>query len=138
VKISHGNLAHNERELARLWEHDERSVVASWLPLYHDMGLVGCVLQAVYAGARCVLLSPEQFAQRPSALAASDLAPSRDDERRSELRLRALRREDHGGGEGEPRSLVVGGRLQRRGAHPPRDAGALPGGVRGAGFRPEA
>jgi acyl-CoA synthetase (AMP-forming)/AMP-acid ligase II/aryl carrier-like protein len=65
VMVSHGNLAHNERELQRCWGHSSRSVLVSWLPLFHDMGLVGCAAQAVYVGAPCILMSPAQFLQRP-------------------------------------------------------------------------
>jgi acyl-CoA synthetase (AMP-forming)/AMP-acid ligase II/acyl carrier protein len=41
-------------------------VVVGWLPLYHDMGLIGNVLQPLYVGARAVLLSPLTFLQRPA------------------------------------------------------------------------
>jgi acyl-CoA synthetase (AMP-forming)/AMP-acid ligase II/aryl carrier-like protein len=65
VMVSHGNLAHNERELQRCWRHSARSVIVSWLPLFHDMGLVGIAVQAVYVGAPCILMSPAQFLERP-------------------------------------------------------------------------
>src|SRR5206468_7996686 len=41
------------------------SVAVGWLPLYHDMGLIGYVLQPVYTGFRCVLMSPLDFLARP-------------------------------------------------------------------------
>ncbi len=41
------------------------SVVVGWLPLYHDMGLIGNVLQPLHSGGRCVLMSPVAFLQRP-------------------------------------------------------------------------
>ncbi|MBI1853014.1 MAG: amino acid adenylation domain-containing protein [Planctomycetes bacterium] len=65
VMVSHGNLAHNERALQTCWEHTEQSVIASWLPLFHDMGLIGNALQAVFVGAPCILMSPVHFLQRP-------------------------------------------------------------------------
>jgi len=41
-------------------------VGVSWLPLYHDMGLIGCLLNAVYYPAPLVLIPPEKFLARPS------------------------------------------------------------------------
>ncbi len=66
VMVSHGNLLRNEEAIRRAFRQDERSVVVSWLPLYHDMGLIGGVLQPLYTGARCVLMSPAAFLQRPA------------------------------------------------------------------------
>ena len=66
VMVSHGNLLHNERMIQRAFEQDERSVIAGWLPLFHDMGLIGNVLQPLYVGARCILLPPVAFLQRPA------------------------------------------------------------------------
>jgi amino acid adenylation domain-containing protein len=66
VSVSHGNLLYNERMIQRAFEQDERSVIAGWLPLFHDMGLIGNVLQPLYAGARCILLPPLAFLQRPA------------------------------------------------------------------------
>ncbi|HEX9942797.1 MAG TPA: AMP-binding protein, partial [Thermoanaerobaculia bacterium] len=65
VRVSHGNLLHNEEMIRRAFGQSERSVVVGWLPLYHDMGLIGNVLQPLYVGARCVLMSPVAFLQRP-------------------------------------------------------------------------
>ncbi len=41
-------------------------MIVGWLPLYHDMGLIGNVLQPLYAGASCVLMPPLAFLQRPA------------------------------------------------------------------------
>ena len=65
VMVSHGNLLHNMRVIQAACETNEHSTVVTWLPLYHDMGLIGTVLQPVYLGARCVLMSPAAFLQKP-------------------------------------------------------------------------
>jgi len=65
VMVTHANLVHNERMIGDAFAMDEDSVVVGWLPLYHDMGLIGNVLQPLHAGARCVLMSPVAFLQRP-------------------------------------------------------------------------
>jgi amino acid adenylation domain-containing protein len=65
VMVSHGNLLHNEEMIQAAFGQSERSVIVGWLPLYHDMGLIGNVLQPLYLGASCVLLSPVAFLQRP-------------------------------------------------------------------------
>ncbi|HKH43577.1 MAG TPA: fatty acyl-AMP ligase, partial [Thermoanaerobaculia bacterium] len=65
VMVSHGNLLHNEEMIRRAFAQSEESVVVGWLPLYHDMGLIGNVLQPLYLGARCVLMTPVAFLQQP-------------------------------------------------------------------------
>ncbi|HZI20311.1 MAG TPA: non-ribosomal peptide synthase/polyketide synthase [Pyrinomonadaceae bacterium] len=66
VMVSHGNLLHNERLIQAAFRQTEESVIVGWLPLYHDMGLIGNVLQPLYLGASCVLMSPAAFLQRPA------------------------------------------------------------------------
>ena len=65
VMVSHGNLMHNERAMQVAFETTPETVVAGWLPLYHDMGLIGNVLHPLFMGASCVLMSPSAFIQRP-------------------------------------------------------------------------
>ncbi len=65
VEVTHGNLMANQEMIRQAFGHDERSVVVGWLPLYHDMGLIGNVLQPVYAGGRCHLMAPVAFLQQP-------------------------------------------------------------------------
>jgi acyl-CoA synthetase (AMP-forming)/AMP-acid ligase II len=65
VMVSHGNLLHNEEAMRQAFDQSEESVIVGWLPLYHDMGLIGNVLQTLYAGARCLLMSPLTFLKRP-------------------------------------------------------------------------
>ena len=66
VLITHANLLHNEEMIRRGFDQTADSVIVSWLPLYHDMGLIGGVLQPLYVGARCILMSPTAFLQQPA------------------------------------------------------------------------
>ena len=66
VMVSHGNVIHNQAQIEAAFGHDERTVFVSWLPVFHDMGLVGCVLQPIYLGIEGVLMAPEAFVQRPA------------------------------------------------------------------------
>jgi amino acid adenylation domain-containing protein len=65
VRVGHGNLLHNEEMIRRAFGQSAASVIVGWLPLYHDMGLIGNVLQPLYVGATCVLMSPLAFLQKP-------------------------------------------------------------------------
>jgi amino acid adenylation domain-containing protein len=65
VMVSHGNILHNEEVIRRACHHTSDSTFVSWLPMYHDMGLIGGVLQPLYIGALCVLMSPVAFLQKP-------------------------------------------------------------------------
>ncbi|MFL6192843.1 MAG: amino acid adenylation domain-containing protein, partial [Thermoanaerobaculia bacterium] len=65
VMVSHGNLIHNERLIQKAFGMTAESVVVGWLPLYHDMGLIGNLLQPLWAGSSCVLMSPVDFLQKP-------------------------------------------------------------------------
>ena len=65
VIISNNNLLHNLHYLASTFKHTRDSVIVSWLPQFHDMGLIGAILQALYIGIPCVLLSPTSFVQKP-------------------------------------------------------------------------
>jgi acyl-CoA synthetase (AMP-forming)/AMP-acid ligase II len=64
--VSHGNLLANEAMIQRAFGITERDVVLSWLPIHHDMGLMGGLLGALYAGGESVLLSPNTFLRRPA------------------------------------------------------------------------
>ncbi|HKX27256.1 MAG TPA: MupA/Atu3671 family FMN-dependent luciferase-like monooxygenase, partial [Blastocatellia bacterium] len=65
VMLSHRNLLHNSALLRHSFEYTTESYCVSWLPVYHDMGLIGGVLQPLYGGFPCTLLSPVSFLQRP-------------------------------------------------------------------------
>ena len=65
VMVSHGNLIHNEQQIAKAFGTTPNSVVVGWLPLYHDMGLIGNVLNPLYLGYPCYLMAPVAFLQKP-------------------------------------------------------------------------
>jgi acyl transferase domain-containing protein/acyl-CoA synthetase (AMP-forming)/AMP-acid ligase II/acyl carrier protein len=65
VMLTHGNLLANGRMIGELFQHTEQTVFASWLPLYHDMGLIGNTLHPLQVGASVVLMSPISFLKKP-------------------------------------------------------------------------
>ncbi|XXX72653.1 amino acid adenylation domain-containing protein [Sorangium sp. So ce134] len=65
VMLTHRNLLANERMIQEAFGLSPQSIGVGWLPLYHDMGLIGNVLQPIYAGFHCILMSPLHFLERP-------------------------------------------------------------------------
>ena len=65
VMLSHSNLLHNSAAIAYAFEHTRSAVGVFWLPSYHDMGLVGGILQPLYLGRPNILMSPVAFVQKP-------------------------------------------------------------------------
>ncbi|MBW4677354.1 MAG: amino acid adenylation domain-containing protein [Desmonostoc geniculatum HA4340-LM1] len=65
VMVSHGNLLHNQRIIQQAMGHSSKTIFVGWLPLFHDMGLIGNMLQPMYLGIPCILMSPVAFLQRP-------------------------------------------------------------------------
>lgn len=65
VMVSHGNLLHNQRLIKDGFGHTDKTIVLGWLPLFHDMGLIGNMLQPLYLGVPCILMSPIAFIQKP-------------------------------------------------------------------------
>ena len=65
VVLSHGNLLHNLELISNAFRIDEDSVGVSWLPPYHDMGLIGGILAPLYKGRPTAVMSPVAFLQRP-------------------------------------------------------------------------
>ena len=66
VALSHANLLANLRAYGERLGVHPGDVAVSWLPLYHDMGLIGALLGSLYHGVPLVLDSPETFLARPS------------------------------------------------------------------------
>ncbi|HEY6722928.1 MAG TPA: fatty acyl-AMP ligase, partial [Polyangiaceae bacterium] len=65
TRISHANLMANMAMLQSVFGTSSRTVIVTWLPVFHDMGLIGNVLHAVYLGAHAVLLPTVTFLKRP-------------------------------------------------------------------------
>jgi acyl-CoA synthetase (AMP-forming)/AMP-acid ligase II len=65
VVLTHANLLYNSKIISDLFGSSATSVGVIWLPPYHDMGLIGGILQPLFAGFPVTLFSPFRFAQRP-------------------------------------------------------------------------
>lgn len=65
VVLTHGAIVANTTAIGAALGIDEHDVGVSWLPLYHDMGLIGAVLSALVGGYPLHLFSPEGFVMRP-------------------------------------------------------------------------
>jgi acyl-CoA synthetase (AMP-forming)/AMP-acid ligase II len=65
VMVSHANLMANETMINEAFEHTASTVFLSWLPFQHDMGLIGMLLQPVFTGSECVMMTPVQFLKHP-------------------------------------------------------------------------
>ncbi|MFK8329862.1 AMP-binding protein [Pseudomonas sp. BJa5] len=65
VMVSHANLLANLRAMGRALKVGPQDVFVSWLPMYHDMGLIGAWLGSLYYGYNLVLMSPLAFLARP-------------------------------------------------------------------------
>lgn len=65
VMVGHGNLLATLEDLHLGYQHSQDSVLVSWLPTFHDMGLIYGVLMSVYLGLPSILMPPAAFLQRP-------------------------------------------------------------------------
>ncbi|WP_354683020.1 condensation domain-containing protein [Cupriavidus necator] len=65
VMVSHGNVMANEAAIAAGMRVQPGDLMVSWLPLYHDMGLIGGLLQPIHSGIPVALMSPQFFLERP-------------------------------------------------------------------------
>ncbi|MFG6100258.1 SDR family NAD(P)-dependent oxidoreductase [Leptothoe sp. ISB3NOV94-8A] len=65
VMVSHGNLMHNCETIKRSFELTPDDVSVTWLPSFHDMGLIDGILQPLYTGFPGYIMPPAAFLQRP-------------------------------------------------------------------------
>jgi acyl-CoA synthetase (AMP-forming)/AMP-acid ligase II len=67
VIVTHRNLLENLEMIRLALGSTRASTIVSWVPLYHDMGLILNALHSLYIGATCVLMPPVSFIRRPLA-----------------------------------------------------------------------
>jgi amino acid adenylation domain-containing protein len=65
VMLSHANLLHNLELIRTCFAQSERERTVLWLPPYHDMGLIGGILEPLFAGYPVTLMPPLAFLQKP-------------------------------------------------------------------------
>ncbi len=122
VMLTHANLLANIRAMIRGCAATPAETFVSWLPLYHDMGLIGAWLAVMCAGARLVLMSPVTFMGRPvrwlRAISAWKGTLSAAPNFAYEICARKLDDVDLTGLD----LLELARRVQRRRTDPPRDA----------------
>jgi len=66
VMVTHANILANEEMIRLRWGSSASDILLSWLPMFHDMGLVAAVLHSLHVGATCVLMPPIAFVQKPA------------------------------------------------------------------------
>ncbi|KAL2236346.1 UNVERIFIED_CONTAM: Long-chain-fatty-acid--AMP ligase FadD28 [Sesamum indicum] len=65
VMITHGGLIHNVKMMRRKYKSTSKTVLVSWLPQYHDMGLIGGLFTSMVSGGSAILFSPLTFIRNP-------------------------------------------------------------------------
>ncbi|MDA1050828.1 MAG: AMP-binding protein [Planctomycetota bacterium] len=65
VMVTHGNLIHNLSAIRDGFRIDPDGMGVTWLPMFHDMGLIGGILEPMFVGAQTTLMSPVSFVQNP-------------------------------------------------------------------------
>ncbi len=66
VMVNHENLIYNERMIQHGFRTTKDSQYVTWLPIHHDMGLIGQMLHSVWLGTTCTFMSPGSFLRRPA------------------------------------------------------------------------
>lgn len=65
VVVTHDMVVHDEAYIQSMLGFRENDVSVSWLPLFHDVGLIGVMLQTLYSGSQAVIMPPSVFARSP-------------------------------------------------------------------------
>ena len=109
VMVSHTNVLHTLEDLDLGWRHGPDSVMVTWLPLFHDMGLIYGILQPLRGGFPCYMIDPAAFLQRPARwLEAISVYGGTHALRRTSPSTSAPERDRNGEGVAGPPELVHG------------------------------
>jgi len=65
VMITHGQILHNSAFIKKAFNHDENLTGVNWLPAFHDMGLIGALIQPLFVGGCNAIIPPGSFLMRP-------------------------------------------------------------------------
>lgn len=65
VVVSQTNILHNQKLIQKTFNCSSTSVILTWLPFYHDMGLIGNLLHSIYAGATCYMMNSAEVIREP-------------------------------------------------------------------------
>ena len=112
--LTHWSLLENVRSMGHAMDASSADVFVSWLPLYHDMGLIGAWLGTCYFGARLYVMSPISFLVRPATWLWAMHKYRATFSRRAELRVRAVRKPHRRCRPAGARSFGAAFRRQRR------------------------
>lgn len=66
VTVTHRNIIENEKHIYKGFGHNSDTVILGWLPFHHDMGLIGNMLQPLFAGLHSIVMSPLDFLRQPA------------------------------------------------------------------------
>ena len=81
VRVPHAALESNVEAIRRWLRMAPGDRTASWLPVHHDMGLIGCLVTPVVSGTDVLLMRPEQFIREPLRFRAASAPPARSSPR---------------------------------------------------------
>ena len=90
VMVTHGNMLENQRLITASFRQSQSIVCVGWLPLHHDMGLIGNLLHPIYHGGHFVFMSPVAFVQQPIRWLRAITKYRGTLGRRAQLRLRPV------------------------------------------------
>ncbi len=65
VMVTHKNLLYNSALIKKYFDHNDTECKVSWIPPFHDMGLIGDILQTIFSGMTMVFMSPNSFLKKP-------------------------------------------------------------------------